>query len=327
MDTLKQWFPTDWEMIENCSGIEDHNMVGFVFQGGEYNEDRITEPSAYIGLTQVENGIKVDFWQPRSDDFVDYFLQIHGIIKYLGMHEFPRSELFCEYKYKNETYEVRRKVQPNVIFSDKSEQSETHSVIDETHSVIDETHSVIDETHSVIDETHSVIDETHGAIVNRIIPRNDQPQSLHYNTRKRVRNNAGDNEDNVYGKDEDRVYVKNAGKEKGLGVFSKTHFKRGEFVTFVDIQEEITEPESFTHLKKRKTSQYLIGTKNRTWLCSSRYTKGAKDVGSFINTCEPGCRNNCKFVYTNGTWKVVTTRNVNPDTEFLVSYNKIKQFP
>jgi hypothetical protein len=317
MDTLKQWFPTDWEMIENCSGIENHKMVGFVFQGGEYNEDIITEPSAYIGLTQVENGIKVDIWQPRSDNFVDYLLQIHGIIEYLGMHEFPRSELFCEYKCRNETYEVRRKAQPNVIFSDKSEQSETHDAIDETHDAIDETHDAIDETHDAIDETHDVI-------VNCTIPRDDQSQSLHYNTRKRVRNNADDNED---GKNEDRVYVKNAGKEKGLGVFAKTHFKRGEFVTFVDIQEEITEPESFQHLKKRKSSQYLLGTKNRTWLCSSRYTKGAKDVGSFINTCEPGSRNNCKFVYTNGTWKVVTTRNVNPDTEFLVSYNKIKQFP
>lgn len=122
------------------------------------------------------------------------------------------------------------------------------------------------------------------------------------------------------------VYIKRT--DKGLGGFANILFRRGDFITYVDIHREL-EPEEVEKLQteKRRDAEYLIGTRNKVWQITSRYTEGNRDVGGFLNTCDTKGTNNCKFIFSHKRWKVVATRTIMPHDELLVSYNKAKRFP
>ena len=125
---------------------------------------------------------------------------------------------------------------------------------------------------------------------------------------------------------EEKVIIKES--SHGLGGFANIFFRKGDLITMVGLEKEISQEEARDmRINHDPLAEYLLGNKTRVWIITSNYTPGMEKVGSFFNTSNSGQANNCKFTFYKNEWRVVAIKNIYPCEEFLVAYGKRKVFP
>jgi hypothetical protein len=125
---------------------------------------------------------------------------------------------------------------------------------------------------------------------------------------------------------EEKVIIKEA--SHGLGGFANAFFRKGERITLVGLEKEISlEEAKDMRIKQDPLAEYLLGNRTRVWIITSTYIPGMEQVGSFFNTSDSGQANNCRFAFYKNEWRVIATKNIVPGEEFLVAYGKRKVFP